>query len=793
MPSFYALGSATRDQPRHVVPRFVARLAGLVLCLGLLPATGQAQPQPQPRTGAQRVDAVTVELIADRASVAPSAQMDLALRLVHEPGWHTYWRNSGDSGLPTTVEPSGPPQTLFGALRWPAPKRMWVGPLANYGYEGEVALPFQVQLPATLPAGKVRFEALAQWLVCKEVCIPGEARVALELPVSSAGERSPASAQAALFQAMSVRIPDPERPLPAKLFVDARTVSLTFDSAALTAAGVSDQTLQAAEFFPYDTGVITPAARQSLLRTPTGWRVDLQLAEDAKPPQRLQGLLWADERPITLQAQGTSGGAPEGRLVFETPLPVAAAPSTSPDGAASGSGRLLQAGRADGTPPANRLSSTAAAPADPTSGSTTGSWLASLALGLIGGLLLNLMPCVFPVIGLKVLSFAQVSTDAVQGRRTMRRGGFAFAGGVLVSFWLLGGLMLALRAAGDAIGWGFQLQSPGFVAAMALLFVLIGLNFSGVFEVGLGLTRLGNLGAQGGADRDGPSLAGSFGAGVLAAAVATPCTAPFMGSALGLTLSQPPIQAMTVFTAIGLGMALPYAVLGVFPAWLRMLPRPGRWMETLRQVLAFPMYASAVWLTWVLAQQAGADAMLRLLLAAVLLSAAAWAWGRFSGPPRARPGLALGLVIACAAGMIGLLEPVIRSAQEPAQQASAAAPASAAGDWEPWSEARVAAALAAGKPVFVDFTAAWCVTCQANKRMVLDRTAVTRAFEQGGFVRLRADWTRRDARIAAELARHGRNGVPLYLVMRPGQDAARVLPEVLTVAGVLDALTSGTQ
>jgi thiol:disulfide interchange protein DsbD len=744
--------------------------------------------QTQARTGAQRVDAVTVELIADRASVARSGQIELALRLAHEPGWHTYWRNSGDSGLPTTVEPSGPAQTLFGPLRWPAPKRMWVGPLANYGYEGEVALPFQAQLPAALPAGTVRFEAFAQWLVCREVCVPGEARVALELPQSAPGEGLRPSAQAALFQAMSARIPDPARALPANLFLEARTASLTFDAAALAGAGVSAQGPQAVEFFPYVPGEITPAAQQSLLRTSSGWRIDLQLAEDAKPPARMQGLLWVDDRPIEVQAQVAVGPPPDGRLVFSTPQPVASATTSSSDSAASGPGRLLQAGT-----PAASADRVSAPSVQRDSATSASGWLASLALGLIGGLLLNLMPCVFPVIGLKVLGFAQASPDAPEGRRAMRQGGFAFAGGVLVSFWLLGGLMLALRAAGDAIGWGFQLQSPGFVAAMALLFVLIGLNFSGVFEIGLGLTRLGNVGANGSADRRGPSLTGSFGAGVLAAAVATPCTAPFMGSALGLTLSQPPAQAMAVFTAIGLGMALPYALLGVFPAWLRVLPRPGRWMETLRQVLAFPMYASAVWLTWVLAQQAGADAMLRLLLAAVLLAAAAWAWGRFSGPPRARPGLALSLVIACAAGMISLLEPVVRSDQEPAQQPSAAAPTVAAGDWEPWSEARVAAALAAGKPVFIDFTAAWCVTCQANKRLVLERPAVTQAFEQAGVVRLRADWTRRDALIAAELARHGRNGVPLYLLIRPGQREAHVLPEVLTVAGVLEALTIRTQ
>jgi thiol:disulfide interchange protein DsbD len=398
----------------------------------------------------------------------------------------------------------------------------------------------------------------------------------------------------------------------------------------------------------------------------------------------------------------------------------------------------------------------------------------------LGGLLLNLMPCVFPVIGLKVLGFAQSDADEAAGRQSMRRGGFAFAGGVLVSFWVLGGLMLALRAAGDAVGWGFQLQSPGFVAAMSLLFLLIGLNFSGLYEFGLTLTRLGGVGSG---TAKGSSAAGAFAAGALAVLVATPCTAPFMGSALGLTLTQPAWQAMSIFTAIGLGMALPYALLGAYPHWLKALPRPGRWMQTLREALAFPMYASAAWLAWVLARQAGADAVLRLLLAAVVMAAGAWAWGRFSTPPAARLRLALmSLLLAIGVSFL-LLAPLQTDASGQASPGS-----SSASGWQDWSEARVEQALAQGRPVFVDFTAAWCVTCQANKQLVLERQAVSQAFERAQVVLLRADWTRRDPVIAAALAQHGRNGVPLYLLYRPNQPKPVILPELLTVATVLEAL-----
>jgi thiol:disulfide interchange protein DsbD len=387
---------------------------------------------------------------------------------------------------------------------------------------------------------------------------------------------------------------------------------------------------------------------------------------------------------------------------------------------------------------------------------------------------------VFPVVGLKVMGFAR-SAHGADATRAMRRAALAFGAGVILSFWVLGGLLIALRAAGEAVGWGFQLQAPGFVAAMALLFVAVGLNFSGVFEFGASLTRLGGVG--------GDSTAGAFGAGVLAVLVATPCTAPFMGSALGFTLAQPALVTLAVFTAIGLGMAAPYVVLGFVPAWLRVLPRPGRWMETLRQALAFPMYATAAWLAWVLAQQAGADAVFRLLLAAVAIAAAAWAWGRFAaGSPR-RPAIAWATAtvgVALAAGLIAPVATTTAVATDATTTASPAAPSDF--PWEPWSDRRVEAALAAGRPVFVDFTAAWCVTCQANKKLVLERDAVVDEMRRLGVVALRADWTQRDPRITEALAKHGRNGVPLYLVYRAGGGAPRVLPELLTPALVIEAL-----
>jgi thiol:disulfide interchange protein/DsbC/DsbD-like thiol-disulfide interchange protein len=739
------------------------------------PAAASAPPTapptaPQARPGVQRVDTVEAELVADRAAVRAGGRIELGLRLRHDPHWHTYWRNPGDSGLPTQVAPTGPAGTRFEPVRWPVPMRLWVGPLANYGYEGEVLLPFSAVLPETLEGGTARIEAHVQWLVCKDVCIPGETRVALELPVVAAGAPEPArSKAAALFEATASRIPDTTRPLAARLHRDGATASLAF------ATPPGGESLARAEFFPHEEGVVSAPAPQPLLRTADGWRIDLALADGATVPATLTGLLVADGRPIALQAQAADGAAPAG-----TPVSVADRPA----GLSRPGGGLLAA-ITGGGPAASGPSASSPTAAG---GVDTGLALALL-FGVLGGAILNLMPCVFPVVGLKVLGFAQAGSDPATARGAMRRGALAFAAGVLVSFWLLGGLMLGLRAAGESVGWGFQLQTPGFVAAMALLFVAVGLNFSGVFEIGLSLTRLGGVG--------GPSAAGSFGAGVLAVLVATPCTAPFMGSALGFTLTQPALHTMAVFTAIGLGMALPYLLLGWFPGWLKRLPRPGGWMLTLRQVLAFPMYATAAWLAWVLVQQSGADALLRLLLAAVLIGLAAWAWGRFGAPAAQRRGIAWGTVAVSVALAAWLLAPLLDDDALAAPQASGAASASSAGGpsraagrigWEPWSEQRVADALADGRPVFVDFTAAWCVTCQANKALVLDRDAVTGEFERLRVVALRADWTHRDAAITAALARHGRNGVPLYLVYRPGSASAVVLPELLTARLVLDAL-----
>ena len=844
---------AATGSGRSLSSRLIAAFALAAAALASTPGTLLAAVD-----GPAKVEAVEAELVARESAVVPGKPLTLGLRLLHDPHWHSYWRNPGDSGLPTQLELSLPEGFAASGFEWPAPQRLFIPPLANYGYEGEVVLPLRITVPAGFDGNSLRITGKASWLMCSDVCIPGDAELALTLPVSRDGAAVP-SRHAALFDDAHRRLPSDT--LEVQVSADGETLSLGLP-----------EPLASAEFFPYHEGLVANAAAQLLhaidAEGQPARRLELRLSDEgtrrvADAAERLkaaEGVLIAGDRifelkPVAAQRPMEAGveisriagadsvpapGSKAGRSgagVFSSLFSGGGGEPTAGAGAGAGTGA---AGATDASG-ATAASGSAASSSAPPSGaggpdggrnlgsntvgsrtlgsSTQGGGLAGLMIAAsfaaAGGLILNLMPCVFPVIGLKVLGFAGHggASDPARRRsanRASRRSAFAFSAGVLLSFWLLAALLLGLRGAGQAVGWGFQLQSPAFVAAMALLFVAIGLNFSGVWEFGLGMTRLGQY-----EHRKGSATSGSFGAGVLAVLVATPCTAPFMGSALGYTLSASVVETWVVFTALGLGMALPYLLLGCFPAWLRHLPRPGRWMESFRQALAFPMYATAAWLAWVLGRQAGLDAMFALAIGAVLLGLAAWLYGRFVqqaqpvrvDPVRARHrrGFAASLaVLSLAAGLLiawpdqqavsaqaarsadaGVaFDPRGAGAADVGDSASSADPAA----WHPWSVDAVTLASAAGRPVFVDFTAAWCVSCQVNKKLVLDREAVVRAMRSADVLRLRADWTSRDEVIGAELARHGRNGVPLYLLYRPGSAQPVVLPELLTPGIVVAAI-----
>jgi len=666
-----------------------------------------------------RTDHVEAELVAERTAVVPGESLTVALRLKMIPHWHTYWRNPGDSGLPTSINWKLPEGLSVGPIQWPYPQRLPAGPLTNFGYEGEVLLLSELKVPASVAGKSVDLSARANWLVCSEdTCIPERADLTLQLPVGGGG----ASKDAAAIAATRAALPVAASTLKGWSFAARREAK----GAVIDVLPAGGAALAGLQFFPYDEGLIENSAKQALT---SASQVHRLMVTSAQQPvgefTRAHGILVAREG---------FGGA-DGPRVVEINLPFDA--TSAPVAAAGTTTEALTLGLA-------------------------------LLFALVGGLILNLMPCVLPVISIKVLSFVEHGTKDPHGTR---KHGLLFALGVVLSFWALAGLLLALRAAGAELGWGFQLQSPIVIAVLALFFFALGLNLSGVFELGMMLPG----GVAGWRARN--PYVDSFFSGVLAVAVASPCTAPFMGAALGYAVSQSATSALLVFTALGFGMALPYVLLAWFPQWLRYIPRPGTWMVRLKQFLAFPIYGTVVWLAWVLGLQAGVNALVMLLAALVLLGVAAWLLGMHP----ARPVWLTTAAAVLAAVAIGIAIPRAGADAVPTAKLTDAT-------WQAFSPEKVSSTTEAGKPVFVDFTAAWCVTCQVNKQLVLRTDEVKAAFAQKSVALMVADWTRQDETITRTLAQFGRNGVPLYVLYRPNAEPL-VLPAILTREAVLDALT----
>ena len=707
-----------------------------------------------------RTDQVQAKLLAHAPQGVPIGQTPEAaaaqpvwvgLQITHAPEWHTYWKNAGDSGMPTELQWTLPPGVMAGDIAWPLPKKIPIGHLANYGYEGTVLLPVPLIITPEYKPG-VLADALdvklkATWLVCRKECIPQDGEFALKIPLRSSTALNGAAFDAAL------------KSQPADV-AGAHQVALKDDGKrlAVRVAGLPvDVRGQPLELFPESPGVVVTAATPAKPGEPVGarswsqhwdgdvWTADVPVSpERADSPEKMTLVLVAGER-------GWRAEAPVAGAWPALALPAGVSPA------------LEAALKANANAGAN-----APPPAAPTAvPATTFVW--ALLGALIGGLVLNLMPCVFPVLAIKVLGFTQHADD----RRAHRTSGLAYTAGVVLSFLALGALMLALRAAGQQLGWGFQLQSPAVVAALTVLFTVIGLNLAGVFEFGSFLpSRLATLEARN-------PVANSFLTGMLAVAVASPCTAPFMGASLGLAVGLPAPQALLIFAAIGLGMALPYLAASWWPAVARLLPKPGAWMDTFKKFMAFPMFGTAVWLLWVLGQQTGIDGAGALLALLVVLALVLWALG-LTGRTRivlASFSIAAGALLASAIGpnVIKMAEAATPVAETPGAR------------WQPWSAERVQTALGAGQPVFVDFTAAWCVTCQYNKKTTLASAEVLSAMDAAKVQTFRADWTRRDAAITAELQKLGRSGVPVYVLQAPGQ-APVVFSEILSVTEVKDAL-----
>ncbi len=656
-----------------------------------------------------RTENVETELHAALSAAAPGARVDLALRQNIREGWHTYWSNPGDSGEPTEVIWAAPAGVVVGPLQFPAPEAIPFDILVNYGYSGEILFPIALDVPASARPGEtLTLRADVTWLVCSDICIPENATLSLVLPIAAASVED--AVWAPRIAAARAALPSPEPALQARISAGA--------PARISFAGPPVAGVRAAHFFPYRGDVIDHAAPTNLTIGPEGIGLDLKAgAAGALGQDALEGVLTVTR----------ADGARAAYAVRAEPGPPL--PGTGASGAALAAGAL--------TLPL------------------------ALALAFVGGLILNVMPCVFPVLSLKALHLAKI------GAGDARRTGVFFTAGVVAAFLALAGALIALKAGGAAVGWGFQLQSPLMIAALSALFFLIALNLLGVFEIGGSLQNVGGgLAARGGD-------AGSFFTGALAVVAATPCTAPFMASATGFAVTQPWYVTLLVFAVLALGFAAPFALLAFAPALRRFLPKPGPWMTRARTLLAFPMFATVAWLAWVLTAQTGPNGLLALL---ALLTALAFAvtvarWG----PRWGVAGAAIALVVVALAARPLIAPPT------PTQTAAISE--------EAWSPARVAALRAEGKGVFVDFTAAWCVTCQVNKLTVFQRARVREAFAANDVVFLTADWTNPDSDIAAALAAYGRDGVPLYLFYAPGAAEARVLPQVLTEDFIINAIT----
>jgi thiol:disulfide interchange protein len=685
-----------------------AKLIVRALQCGLLSfgfAVGFSEPaQAQLYNGKELV---TASLLSDVTAIQPDQKFRVGVLYRIEPGWHIYWKFSGDSGIPTKIEWQLPAGFKAGNLQWPLPMReKEPGELEVFDYTSEVLLFAEIEAPASLPAQPILIQAKTDWLVCQSLCVPGRAQLSLTL---AAGGNTP-SDSAQIFQKYASLVPgQPASP-----------VQIGFSRAGKSLIAVVDGVGNDAEldFFPVppEDAVIEHVTRN-------GNKLTIPIDTEVKPISRMNGVLVVG-----------SGNTRKGYEINET-TPLAAARPVS--GASSvGFVGIVQ----------------------------------MLGFAMIGGLILNVMPCVLPVISLKIFGF--VSEAGIERKKAFRLS-MSFALGIIGCFAALAAIVILLRTAGAQIGWGFQFQDYRFIILISCLVFAFALNLFGVYELSISAqaTRgLANLAR-------GEGYGGAFFQGVFATVLATPCTAPFLGTASAFAFAQPGWVTFLVFLFIGFGMALPYLLLALNPNWLRYLPKPGGWMLRLKQGLGFLLVGTLLWLIWILGQMRGVDAVIELGAILLMIAILAWIKGSFwtpisTGRSRILAMVAMVIVLLLAAGSYGFVT-------KPSQMV-----------WRPFTKSTLDEALAAGKPVFVDFTADWCITCKTNERFAIDTPRVRQAFLKRNVVALKADWTKGDPEITQILKQFGRAGVPMYLVYPSGTKEAQpvLLPELITSQTVLDAL-----
>lgn len=699
---------------------FRARSTAILLSALLFGFASQARAQMTEvgdgGPGPVKAPHLTAELVSLSPKIAPGGTLQIGLSITLEEHWHVYWFNPGDSGEAPSIKWTLPKGLSTSALSFPPPIRLPLGPLMDFGYQDEVTFPITLTADKSTKPGKIHLDAHVNWLVCASQCVPGKAHLGMDLDVVPGPLPEPE--QVGALGTFLKKIPVPLRKdMSVTAIGDSRQIMLTLKTGAREDEG---------EFFPFDQDIISNPADQTIEPQPDG--MQLHLVRIAEPDGKMA--------PLPKQLHGLLKMNDNESYEFTVPLTAGVVPPV-----------------AGGTP-------VKAGSPSPTSNVTL---LGALGLAFVGGILLNLMPCVFPVLFLKGLALVNSSGEESKHQRAH---GLVYTFGILVSFWAIVGVLLVLRAGGSQFGWGFQLQSPTFVAILALLIFFFALSLAGQFEIGLSL-----MGAGDSLTRK-QGYAGSFFTGVLATVVATPCTAPLMGAAIGFALAQSNVVAFGVFTALALGLALPYLVLSWQPAWTSILPRPGAWMEVLKQLTAVPLFGTVIVLAWVFGSlygTTGLDRVAALLAGFLVLAIAGWALGRWP----AKWGSAITAVVLIALALwLPLRTPKVETET-----------------WIPYTTASLEAAKASGNPVFVDFTAAWCLSCKVNEAAVLQSAEVKEKFADAKVVLLKADWTAHDDFISSELAKLDRSGVPTYVIYPAGKNSnADVLPELLTKSIVLKAL-----